>query len=175
MEIPKARVDLRGANPTLFAVRTRNRLAKPISPSGTPSDKERFEARPNRRYPSYDTTSQFPQDDALGPADRKNFMRLPSDPPRENIGMMTAYGRYASLGIQLTASMCVFGWIGYWLDGKLGTRPWLMILGLMLGAGAGFYALILTVNAGMKSEAEARAAKAEASEPGTDSKPDQDK
>jgi ATP synthase protein I len=89
-------------------------------------------------------------------------MRLQSGPPRENIGMLNSYGRYASLGIQLAASMCVCGWIGYWLDGKLGTYPWLMILGLMSGAGAGFYALILAVNSAMESEAaEARAAKAE--------------
>ncbi len=87
-------------------------------------------------------------------------MVLQSGPPRETIGMMNAYGRYASLGIQLAASMCVCGWIGYWLDGKLGTYPWLMILGLMSGAGAGFYALILAVNAAMESEAaEAHAAK----------------
>lgn len=68
--------------------------------------------------------------------------------------MMNAYGRYASLGIQLAASICVCGWIGYWLDSKLGTYPWLMILGLMMGAGAGFYALILAVNAATKSEAD---------------------
>ena len=80
-------------------------------------------------------------------------MRQRSNPPRESIGIMNAYGRYASLGIQLAASMCVFGWVGYWLDGKLGTYPWLMIIGLMLGAGTGFYALILAVNAGMEQEA----------------------
>ncbi|MCF6286244.1 MAG: AtpZ/AtpI family protein [Candidatus Hydrogenedentes bacterium] len=80
-------------------------------------------------------------------------MRQRSNPPRESIGIMNAYGRYASLGIQLAVSMCLFGWVGYWLDGKLETSPWLMIIGLMLGAGAGFYALILTVNAGMKQEA----------------------
>ncbi len=68
------------------------------------------------------------------------------DSPRETLGMLNAYGRFASLGIQLTASMCLVGLGGYWLDGKLGTYPWLMIVGLMAGAAAGFYSLIRTVN-----------------------------
>lgn len=63
--------------------------------------------------------------------------------------MLNAYGRFASLGVQLAASMCIFGWGGYWLDGKLDTYPWLMITGLMVGAGMGFYSLILTVNAAL--------------------------
>ena len=49
--------------------------------------------------------------------------------------MLNAYGRFASLGVQLTASMCVLGYGGYWLDGKFDTYPWLMIAGLMLGVG----------------------------------------
>ncbi len=65
--------------------------------------------------------------------------------------MLNAYGRFASLGVQLTASMCVLGYGGYWLDGKLGTYPWLMIIGLLAGAGAGFYSLILTVNKALPS------------------------
>lgn len=58
---------------------------------------------------------------------------------------MDAYGRHASLGIQMVASGCLFGWAGYWLDGKLGTDPWLMTIGLMLGFSLGFYSLILAV------------------------------
>ena len=73
--------------------------------------------------------------------------------PRETVGMLNAYGRYSALGIQMTASMCVFGYGGYWVDGKLGTYPWLMILGLFAGAGTGFYALILAVNSETKRSA----------------------
>lgn len=67
--------------------------------------------------------------------------------------MLDAYGRYSALGIQMTASMCLLGYGGYWADGKLGTYPWLMILGLFAGAGTGFYALILAVNSGTKRAA----------------------
>lgn len=44
--------------------------------------------------------------------------------------------------------VCVaLGWgIGYWLDGWLGTQPWLMLVFLLLGVAAGFKALITTAN-----------------------------
>lgn len=43
---------------------------------------------------------------------------------------------------------CVaIGWgIGYLLDKKLGTQPWLMLVFLLLGVAAGFKALITTAN-----------------------------
>lgn len=31
--------------------------------------------------------------------------------------------------------------LGYWLDGKLGTSPYLSLVGLFLGIAAGFYQL----------------------------------
>jgi ATP synthase protein I len=66
-------------------------------------------------------------------------------PDRETLGFMEAYGRYASFGLQLVVTMCLLGWGGWWLDGKLGTYPLLMILGLFAGAGCSFYALIKTL------------------------------
>ena len=39
------------------------------------------------------------------------------------------------------------GWgIGYWLDGKYDTGPYLMIVGLIFGVAAGFNGLIRTAN-----------------------------
>ena len=37
------------------------------------------------------------------------------------------------------ASLCGVGWL---LDRWLGTRPWLMVVGLVLGAIAGFYEFV---------------------------------
>lgn len=44
--------------------------------------------------------------------------------------------------------VCVaLGWgIGYWLDGRFGTQPWLMLVFLLFGVAAGFKALITTAN-----------------------------
>ena len=54
-------------------------------------------------------------------------------------------GRYAGLGLQFAASVVLFGAGGWWLDGRFGTRPWLLIVGLFLGAGLAFYALLRAV------------------------------
>ena len=55
------------------------------------------------------------------------------------------YARYAGLGLQLAGSIGIFGLIGWWLDGKLGTSPWILILGVFTGFGAGLYALVKKV------------------------------
>ncbi len=77
-------------------------------------------------------------------------MRPNPRPSSESTGVVNAYGRYATLGIQFVASMCVLGFAGYWVDGKLGTSPWLLILGLFLGAAGGFYSLLLAVPSATK-------------------------
>jgi len=40
--------------------------------------------------------------------------------------------------------------VGYWLDRRLGTKPWLLLVGATLGLVAGFYQFYLTV--GRKSK-----------------------
>jgi F0F1-type ATP synthase assembly protein I len=44
-------------------------------------------------------------------------------------------------GLAWALSVLVFLGIGAWLDRKLGTTPWLLIVGAFVGAGAGFYSL----------------------------------
>jgi F0F1-type ATP synthase assembly protein I len=45
------------------------------------------------------------------------------------------------LGMQFVVAILLFLFVGKWLDAKLGTSPWLLILGVFVGAGAGFYAM----------------------------------
>lgn len=52
--------------------------------------------------------------------------------------------RLATVGIELSVSILIGALGGQWLDGKLGTKPWLMIVGLVLGVTAGFRSLIRT-------------------------------
>ncbi len=44
----------------------------------------------------------------------------------------------ASLGIEMAAAVFVGAGIGYLLDSRLGSAPWGLSLGVVLGAAAGF-------------------------------------
>ena len=40
---------------------------------------------------------------------------------------------FVSVGFEMAASVLVLGFAGYWLDGWLGTKPWLLLVGLLGG------------------------------------------
>lgn len=40
-------------------------------------------------------------------------------------------------GIQMAAAVVLMFFVGRWIDGKLDTSPWMMLLGILLGAVAG--------------------------------------
>lgn len=50
-------------------------------------------------------------------------------------------GRYTGFGLAWALSVLLFLLIGYWLDGRLGTLPWLTMLGAFIGAAGGFLSL----------------------------------
>lgn len=50
-------------------------------------------------------------------------------------------GQVLGVGLQFAASILLFLFLGSWLDGKLGTSPWLLLLGVLVGSSAGFYSL----------------------------------
>ncbi len=52
---------------------------------------------------------------------------------------------YLALGIQLAATVVIMFYIGYWADKHFKTDPWLMVLGLAIGAGAGLYNFFRTI------------------------------
>jgi len=45
---------------------------------------------------------------------------------------------YGSLGIEMAAAVLIGTLMGYWADKWLGTQPWILIIGFILGAAAGF-------------------------------------
>jgi F0F1-type ATP synthase assembly protein I len=49
--------------------------------------------------------------------------------------------RLMGLGLQFVIAilLCLYG--GMWLDTKLKTAPWLMLIGALIGASAGFYSM----------------------------------
>jgi F0F1-type ATP synthase assembly protein I len=50
-------------------------------------------------------------------------------------------------GFQLVFSILFFLGVGYLADRRLGTSPWLMLVGILVGLGAGFYAFWLRISA----------------------------
>jgi F0F1-type ATP synthase assembly protein I len=50
-------------------------------------------------------------------------------------------GEVLGVGLQFALSIVLFLFVGRWLDEKLGTAPWLLLAGVMVGAAAGFYSL----------------------------------
>ena len=51
------------------------------------------------------------------------------------------------VGLELVAATVLGAGLGYGLDRWLGTRPWLLVVGVMLGSAAGFLAVYRLVNA----------------------------
>jgi F0F1-type ATP synthase assembly protein I len=54
---------------------------------------------------------------------------------------LSSGAEFAGLGVQFGATLALFAYAGYWLDRKLGTSPWLLILLVFVGAGAAFYSV----------------------------------
>jgi len=54
-------------------------------------------------------------------------------------------GPYLGLGTALAVTVLAGLGGGYWLDGRLGTRPLFLLLGGTLGLGAGLYHFFKTV------------------------------
>ena len=81
--------------------------------------------------------------------------------PRQRPDKGVSVGDYAGFGIQFAASIVVFLYLGQWLDRKLGTAPWLLIIGVFLGAGASFYSMYRKLMAANAREEAARKARRE--------------
>jgi ATP synthase protein I len=67
---------------------------------------------------------------------------MPAD-PRLRGGRSTGpdAGSLAGVGLGFAASILLFFFLGRWLDEKLGTEPWLLILGVFVGLSAGFWSM----------------------------------
>lgn len=60
----------------------------------------------------------------------------------------------ASVGLELALAVVV-GWaIGYWLDGQLGTTPWMMLVWLCLGIAAGFKGVLRVARQAKQADEE---------------------
>jgi ATP synthase protein I len=65
-------------------------------------------------------------------------------------------GEFAGIGLQFAVVILVFTGVGYWLDRRLGTSPWLLVLGVFAGAAAGIFSMYQKVSAVQRREADER-------------------
>ena len=75
-----------------------------------------------------------------------------SGEPEQRKSWGTVYGPFLTLGLQLAITVVAFFFIGRWLDGALGTAPWLMLAGLAVGVTGGMISFFRTVIALGKTE-----------------------
>jgi len=63
---------------------------------------------------------------------------------------------YMGLGIQFVAVLLAFLFAGQWLDEKLGTKPWLLILGVFLGFILSVLYMVLRLNEGNRKKGDGK-------------------
>ena len=73
----------------------------------------------------------------------------------------TAGAAYLGLGLQFGLAIILFMFVGMWLDRRLCTSPWLLIIGVFTGATGGFYSIYRRLMDDQKREDARRAAKKE--------------
>jgi F0F1-type ATP synthase assembly protein I len=68
------------------------------------------------------------------------MQREPREPEWKRTSASAA-GEVMGVGLQFAASILLFLFAGRWLDERWGTSPWLLIVGVFVGASAGFFAM----------------------------------
>lgn len=55
---------------------------------------------------------------------------------------LSSWSRLAGIGFEFIAAVLMFGGLGWWLDSKWATSPWLLIVGIGLGFAVGLWLMI---------------------------------
>ncbi|MDQ3521171.1 MAG: AtpZ/AtpI family protein [Gemmatimonadota bacterium] len=50
-------------------------------------------------------------------------------------------GEFMGVGVQFAGAILLFLFAGRWLDERLGTSPWMVMLGVFVGFGLGFFSM----------------------------------
>ena len=58
--------------------------------------------------------------------------------------------KYSGAGLELAGATAGLALVGYWIDGKFGTAPWGILVGVLIGLVGGLYNLIKQSLAAMR-------------------------
>ncbi|MFT5283940.1 MAG: F0F1-type ATP synthase assembly protein I [Planctomycetota bacterium] len=92
-----------------------------------------------------------------------NKPRTPSDPgePDPDPLARNEYGRYAGMGFTFALTIMAFAWFGWWIDGKLGTTPLCLFVGVLAGFSGGLISMIKRVPPARRRSSKAESDSAE--------------
>jgi F0F1-type ATP synthase assembly protein I len=62
---------------------------------------------------------------------------------------------FAGAGLQLAITLIAFMFLGIWLDKRLGSSPWFVLICVFVGFAAGFYSIYRRLMAATKRDADA--------------------
>lgn len=74
-----------------------------------------------------------------------------------------AFSRYGGIGLQFAVSILVFLYAGQWVDRRLHSSPWGMLVGVLVGGSAAFYSMYRRLMADLERGERARRAARDAS------------
>lgn len=103
------------------------------------------------------------EDEARALRGIKGVERRESSSPKAG---MNAYLRYTGIGFQFLAMLGVPGALGYWLDTRLGTMPWLLLTGSLLGGAAAMIVVVREVLRAEEAEKRGKTEQGRKKEPG---------
>jgi F0F1-type ATP synthase assembly protein I len=63
------------------------------------------------------------------------------DKPWQAIGLVSV------IGVDMAVCVIAGVWIGKYMDGLFGTKPWLLLAGLLVGLGVGLYSVYRLIRA----------------------------
>ncbi|MGH7621688.1 MAG: AtpZ/AtpI family protein [Gemmatimonadaceae bacterium] len=69
---------------------------------------------------------------------------------------------FAGIGVQFAVTLVLFAFLGLWLDDRLHSSPWLLLLCVFVGGAAAFYSMYRRVMAAQKRDAAERSARRDA-------------
>jgi F0F1-type ATP synthase assembly protein I len=76
-------------------------------------------------------------------------------PKARNASTPPSGAEYAGAGLQLALTLVVFMFLGIWLDKRLGSSPWFVLICVFVGAAAGFYSIYRRLMNATKRDADA--------------------
>ena len=78
-----------------------------------------------------------------------------SQPGPRNTAKPPSGAEYAGAGLQLALTLVAFMFLGIWLDEKLGSSPWFVLICVFAGAAAGFYSIYRRLMGSTKRDSDA--------------------